>query len=227
MTFALLPGTLYIVATPIGNMADFTERAKKVLAEVDIVLAEDTRVAKHLLDAIVSSAKLHTVHQHTDDMALGRIVEEIRSGKTAAFVSDAGTPNISDPGGKLVQVCVEAGVSVVPIPGVSALATALSICGFPSDRMTFLGFPPQKNGRKTYFEELAVIEHTIVLYEAKFRIEKTLGELPQDRLMMLGRELTKMHETVYRGTAKEILAALAKGSGKGEFVIVLAPKQWK
>lgn len=227
MTFALSPGTLYVVATPIGNLADITHRAEEVLRGVDVVLAEDTRVAKHLLDAIGSSAKIQTVHQHTDETALVRVAEEIRSGKTAAFVSDAGTPNVSDPGGKLVQMCVEAGVSVVPIPGASALTTALSICGFPSDRMTFLGFPPQKNGRKKYFEELATIDHAIVLYEAKFRIDKTLKELPQDRLMMVGRELTKLHETVYRGTAPDILEQLTKTSAKGEFVIVIAPKDWK
>ncbi len=221
------PGTLYIVATPIGNLDDLTARAREVLSGVEVVLCEDTRVTANLLTSIGSSAKTQTVHQHTEAFKLGPIVAKLNAGQSMAFVSDAGTPNVSDPGGKLVQMAVEAGVKVVPIPGVSAVATLLSVCGFPADHFTFLGFPPHKKGRNTYFEMIAGIEHTVVLYESKHRIEKTLAQLPPDRLLCVGREMTKMFEAFYRGTPAQVLEAIAASSSKGEFAIAIAPSNWK
>lgn len=215
---------LYIVATPIGNRGDITERAKQTLASVDIVLCEDTRVTAKLCSMLEITPTLHTFHEHTDDRKRAAIVAELVAGKSMALVTDAGTPGISDPGGMLVADAVEAGVEVVPIPGASAVTAALSVCGFPVARFTFVGFPPQKKGRETFFRELGDISHAIVLYEATHRIEKTLEALARlDRKLCVCRELTKMHETMYRGTAKEILDQLAKTSTKGEFVIVIAP----
>ena len=216
---------LSIVATPIGNIGDLSSRAKQVLSDADIVLCEDTRVTGNLLNLLEISAPMKPLQQHTDDAEIQRILADYE-GKHIALVSDAGTPNVSDPGGKFVQMSVVAGFIVSPIPGPSAMAAALSICGFPADRFTFLGFPPHKKGRARYFEELSEVEHSIVLFESKHRILKTLAELPQNRLMMVARELTKLHETIYRGTAPNITAQIEAGSSKGEFVIVLAPSTW-
>ncbi len=216
---------LYIVATPIGNRGDITERAKETLASVDVVLCEDTRVTAKLCSMLAITPTLHTFHEHTDDYKRSLIVADLVAGKNMALVTDAGTPGISDPGGMLVADALAAGVQVIPIPGVSAVATALSVCGFPTARFTFVGFPPQKKGRETFFKELGDIAHIIVLYEATHRIEKAIESLAAlDRKLCVCRELTKLHETIYRGTASEILAQFAKTSTKGEFVIVVAPK---
>lgn len=222
----LEPKTLYVVATPIGNLQDLTARAREVLSRVSAVLCEDTRVTAKLLNNIGATTKTKTVHQHTDDSALRKIVDELLSGANFAFVSDAGTPNVSDPGGKLVALAVAAGVNVVPIPGVSAVTAILSVCGFPADHFTFLGFPPHKKGRNGYFEALSKIEHAVVLYESKHRIQKTLAQLPTNRWLCVGRELTKMHEIVYRGRSPEILEQIKQTSDKGEFVIAVAPADW-
>ena len=166
-----------------------------------------------------------TFHQHTKDPQT-LLVHLDKKCTNIAYVSDAGTPGISDPGGKLVAAAVQIGMEVTAIPGPSAVATALSVCGFPTDRFTFMGFPPNKKGRNSYFKSIDDLQHTVALYESKHRIIKTLEQLPQDRHMMLGRELTKMHETMYRGKAPEVINQLNETSQKGEFVIVLAPKQW-
>lgn len=216
---------LYIVGTPIGNLEDITERARRILQEVDVVLCEDTRVTAKLLAKLDIDVKTETIHQHSSDKDIQQVIDRINEGRSMAFVSDAGTPNVSDPGGKLVARAIEAGIDVEPIPGVSAVTTALSICGFPADTYTFMGFPPHKKGRKTFSGTIEAIEHTVVLFESKHRIEKALQALPQNRQMMVGRELTKMHETIYRGTVPEILEQM--GTKKGEFVIVLAPKDWE
>ena len=221
-----MSGILYIVATPIGNLQDLSPRAREVLASADFVLCEDTRVTGKLLKAFEIEAELSSLHQHSSDSDIAKAVDQLKAGAKLAYVSDAGTPGISDPGGKLVAAAVEAGIDVSPIAGPSALITAMSVTGFPTDKFTFLGFPPNKKGRNTYFKALADIEHTVGLYESKHRILKTLAELPQDRILLLARELTKMHETLYRGTAPEVLAQLEETSQKGEFVIILAPKNW-
>jgi 16S rRNA (cytidine1402-2'-O)-methyltransferase len=220
-------GQLYIVATPIGNLADLSSRAVQTLRKSDLICAEDTRVTGGLLSKCEIKTKMTTVQQHSDESVLNEVIDQLKEGRIVSLVTDAGTPNISDPGGQLVARAVAEGIDIVPIPGPSALIAALSISGFAADNFTFLGFPPHKKGRETYFRELALVEHTIVLYEATHRIEKTLAQLPPDRLLVVCRELTKLYETTYRGTAATVIALLAKGSKKGEFVIVVAPKNWK
>lgn len=220
-------GTLYVVGTPIGNVQDLSPRAKEVLQSVDEILCEDTRVTSKLLQKLEIKKPVSSIHQHSTDPELERVANRLKDGANLAYVSDAGTPNVSDPGGRLVQFAAEHQIPVVTIPGPSAITAAIAACGFPADAFTFLGFPPHKKGRKTYFQQIDEIEHMVVLFESKHRILKTLSELPQDRKMFVGRELTKMHESMYRGVAPQITKELESGSSKGEFVIVLAPKNWK
>lgn len=218
-------GTLYVVGTPIGNLDDISQRTRDILSRVDLVLCEDTRVTAKLLSHLKIKVPTESLHQHTDEKKFSLYCDRLKSETASmALVSDAGTPNISDPGGKFVAYLAEQGIEIIPIPGPSALTAALSVCGFPADTFTFLGFPPNKKGRNKFFEKLSNIEHTVILYESKYRITKTLEQLPQNRKMMVGRELTKMHETLYRGTASEIIEMLEKSSTKGEFVIIIAPK---
>ena len=218
---------LYIVGTPIGNLQDFSDRGKEILSTVELILCEDTRVTGILLAAFEIETPRESMHEHTDSAKIQKLVSRLEQGESMAFVSDAGTPGVSDPGGKLVQAAVAAGVEIIAVPGPSALATAMSLADFPVVPMSFLGFPPQKKGRDTFFRNLKEIEHAVILYESKHRIEKTLAFLPYQRYTLLGRELTKKFETVYRGTPPELLETLSKGSQKGEYVIVIAPKNWK
>ncbi len=218
-------GSLFIVATPIGHLGDISRRALDTLKSVDLVLCEDTRVTSKLLAHFEIKTKTESFHEHTDPRKLQKLVEQLALGTSMALVTDAGTPAISDPGGKLVAEAVSRGIVIVPIPGPSALTAALSICGWSSDQFTFVGFPPHKKGRQTFFQELGAIDHVIVMHEATHRIIKTLEALKiLNRKLVVCRELTKIHETIYRGTAEEILVQLAKTSTKGEFVIVIAPK---
>lgn len=219
--------TLYLIATPIGNLHDMSERAKSTLASVAMILCEDTRVTKKLLDAYEIKTSLLTYHQHSDQFRLKDIMRLLDEGKDLALVTDAGTPAISDPGGLLVQTLIKhygAALRVVPIPGASAVIAALSIAGRPADRFVFLGFPPHKKGRKTYFDEMLSYEMTVVFYESTHRILKTIQEInnrfPKHPLVVC-RELTKRHETIYRGTSSEVTKQLLSTSIKGEFVIVL------
>lgn len=221
------PGTLYIVATPIGNLNDISFRAKDVLAGVELVACEDTRVTGKLLQHLGLDKKLTSIHQHSLDKDLRAILERLMDGDDVAYVSDAGTPAISDPGGKLVQFVLKERVDVVPIPGASAALAALQVSGLPADEFTFLGFPPHKKGRSSFFTALNDITHTIVLFESKHRILKALEQLPEDRYIVVGRELTKMHETFYRGLPQQVKKELEETSTKGEFVIVISPKNWK
>lgn len=220
-------GTLYIVATPIGNLGDVTFRARDILSSVEMICCEDTRVTAKLLVALEIKKKLVSIHEHSSERDLANVVDELLAGKNIALVTDAGTPGISDPGGKLIALAAASDVVVSPIPGPSAMVAALSIAGFATEPFTFFGFPPQKKGRQTFFSMIDVIDDAVVLYESTHRIEKTLAALPQDRIGIVCRELTKLHETVYRGTVAEIREALTKTSNKGEFVIVLAPKKWR
>ncbi len=213
---------LYVVATPIGNLGDVTERAKEVFASVDIVLCEDTRVTSKLMSHLQVRPTLMAFHEHTDQLARKKIVDQLVSGIDMAIVTDAGTPCISDPGGFLVADAVAAGVKVSPIPGASAAIAALSIAGIALDRFTFVGFPPNKKGREKFFREIGEINHAVVMYESTHRIEKTLEAMKGlNRKLIVCRELTKIHETIYRGTAESILADLEKTSTRGEFVIVV------
>lgn len=219
-------GDLYVVATPIGNVQDLSPRAREVLSSVDEILCEDTRVTRKLLERLEIDTPTSSIHQHSTDKELERVIDKLESGASLAYVSDAGTPNVSDPGGKLVAQAAGEAINIVTIPGPSAVMAALQVCGFPADSFTFLGFPPHKKGRQKFFNEIDEIDHTVVLFESKHRIMKTLEQLPQNRPMFIGRELTKMHESMYRGTAPEALKRLESDSTKGEFVIVLSPKNW-
>jgi len=218
--------TLFVVATPIGNLRDLSERAKATLASVSVILCEDTRVTGTLLSHVGIKTPTMSYHQHSGDNKTMKVLALLEQGKDLALVTDAGTPGISDPGGKLVEAVVRKGFALVPIPGPSAAISALSVCGFPADEFLFLGFPPNKKGRQTYFDRLATIESTVVIYESTHRIFKSLDEIGKrtpDRRLVVCRELTKLHETIYRGTAVEVTEALKSTSIKGEFVIVLGP----
>jgi len=221
--------TLYIVATPIGNLSDISGRMVDVLRSVDAIFCEDTRVTAKLLAHINIKKPLFSYHQHSDS---GRIQEQLQGGAAIALVSDAGTPGINDPGGKLIHELLTqiSDLRIVPIPGPNAAVAALSVCGFPADRYQYWGFVPTKKGRQTFFKELAVCEDTVVFYESKHRIEKTLAALAEavpERPLCVARELTKQYETLYRGTAGSIQAALTPDLVRGEFVVVVAPKGWQ
>lgn len=220
---------LHIVATPIGNLGDITERARAVLRTCDLILCEDTRVTKKLLTHFDIQTPTKAFHQHSSESVIGDIVSLLVDGKEIALVTDAGTPAISDPGGKLVEAAYEKGVVVSPVPGASAVVAALSVSGFPSERFTFLGFPPHKNKRQKYLDSAAAIDHTIILYESNHRIEKLIGELAErleeGRVVCICRELTKKFESMYRGTMQEIQGMDIPA--KGEFVVVIGPSRGK
>jgi 16S rRNA (cytidine1402-2'-O)-methyltransferase len=220
-----MKGILYIVATPIGNLADITLRAIETLKSVDIVLCEDTRVTRTLLDHFEIKTQTMSYHQHSAEAKVREITALLNDGKNLALVTDAGTPGISDPGNLLVKSIASSSepIAIVPIPGVSAVVTALSISGFSTDKFLFLGFPPHKNKRQKFFLEVASSEHTAVFYESSHRIKKCLSELQivlkPDQQVVICRELTKKFESVYRGTIQEILAMNIPE--KGEFVVVI------
>lgn len=222
---------LYIVATPIGNLEDITLRAISALSNADLILAEDTRVTKNLLERYNIKKDIISYHQHSTIQKIDRIIELLKEGKRLALVSDAGTPGINDPGNFLIMKVLETlpDLKIVPIPGPNAAVTALSISGFPSDRFSYLGFPPHKKGRQTFFKNLAKIKETVVFYESKYRILKALVEMQKfsglgNRQIMVARELTKQFETIYRGTVDEIVGALKKDNILGEFVVVISPE---
>jgi len=227
-------GTLYIVATPIGNLSDISARTIEILDNVDVIYCEDTRVTKNLLTVFEISTKTAVYHQHSTDKTIREIYTLLGEGKDIALVSDAGTPGISDPGGRAVEQLYEyakkEGVSdqlvVSPIPGPSAVISALSISGFPCQVYTFLGFPPHKKGRQTFFEQLNQKDETLVFFESSHRIEKAIASmnevLDKDRDIVICRELTKKFETIYRGSIQQI--AQLPMSTKGEFVIVIREK---
>ncbi|MBT3948850.1 16S rRNA (cytidine(1402)-2'-O)-methyltransferase [Candidatus Parcubacteria bacterium] len=219
-------GKLYIVATPIGNLGDFTFRAVETLKNVDLILCEDTRVTHVLLKHYDISTQTMSYHQHSDDEKVEKIKELLDSGNDIALVTDAGTPGISDPGNKLIHDLMTniEDLEAIPIPGASAVITALSISGFPTDKFIFMGFPPHKKGRQTYFKKLAEKEYTVAIYESPHRIEKTLANLSEvldhDKKICICRELTKKFETIYRGSVGGIGDMRVKY--KGEFVVVVS-----
>ena len=226
-----VPNMLYIVATPIGNLEDITLRAINVLSNSDLILAEDTRVTKVLLERYNIKKEVLSYHQHSDFKKIEHIIELLQNGKTLSLVTDAGTPAINDPGSHLVSEALKAipDLKIVPIPGPNAAITALSVSGFPTDEFVFLGFPPHKKGRQTFFKNISEIESTVVFYESKHRILKALENLEKlselgDRKMMIARELTKQFETIYRGTLFEIKPRLSDKNLLGEFVVVINKK---
>lgn len=224
--------TLYVVATPIGNLEDITLRALETLSSVHTILAEDTRVTKRLLERHNISVPVLAYHQHSGLARVEHIIELLKDENNLAIVSDAGTPGINDPGGKLVAeiLRVSPETKIVPIPGPNAATTALSASGFPADHYVYLGFPPHKKGRQTFFKEIADIKSTVVFYESKHRIQKALEALRDvtmigDRPLVVCRELTKQFETLYRGTIDQVIADLSADKVLGEFVVIVGPAQ--
>lgn len=220
-----MKGKIAIVATPIGNLQDFTSRGLETLRQVDAILCEDTRVTSKLLAAFEISKPLISVHEHSSDAKLDALIREVEAGKNLAYVCDAGTPGMNDPGGKIVERAYQAQILIEPIPGASALTLAISCCGFAMDEFTYLGFAPHKKGRQTFFTEIAERKTPTIFLESTHRILKALEQLiatlDPNRLIFIGRELTKMHETLYRGTASEVLAQLQRTSTKGEFILIV------
>ncbi len=217
---------LYIVATPIGNLSDITFRAIEILREVDVIVCEDTRVTSKLLARYEIPKPLMSYHHHSGENTFAKIANELESGKKLAYVTDAGTPGISDPGNKLVRYLIDnyPEIDVVPIPGVSAVITALSVSGFSTDSFVFKGFIPHKKGRKKFLESINTSETTVVFYESVYRIQKLLSEIWQvmpDRQIVVARELTKQFESIYRGKADEIRMKLEQDVIKGEFVVII------
>ena len=218
-------GTLYLVATPIGNMEDITLRALRVLKECDAVLAEDTRVTRRLLDRHEIDKPALSCHEHTDESKLNALVARLSSGESFAYVTDAGTPGLSDPGNKLVSFALAAGIPVVPVPGPSALGAIVSVAGIDMREFIFKGFPPHKKGRETFFRYVAESELPVIYYESPHRVLKNLmllASFAPEKRIILGRELTKMFEETVRGTVGEVLARFESEPTKvkGEFVIV-------
>jgi 16S rRNA (cytidine1402-2'-O)-methyltransferase len=218
-------GILYIVATPIGNLEDITLRALRILKEADIIAAEDTRHTQKLLSKFDIHTPLTSYHDHNKDEKAPVLVARLLEGKSVALVSDAGTPGISDPGYFLINLAVDQKIPVVPIPGATAAIAALSISGLPTDSFVFEGFLPAKHtARARRLEDLKVEKRSLVFYEAPHRIMQTIADMQMvlgDRKTVLTRELTKVHETVIRGTLTEVRQQLSEGSMKGEFTIIL------
>ena len=217
-------GQLFVVGTPIGNLEDITLRAISTLQNVDMVLAEDTRNSKKLLDAHNIDTKMISYHEHSSEKDIKRIIDLLLEGKDLALISDAGTPTISDPGYGLIRHCIKNNIIITPIPGASAITAAMSISGLPSDSFTFVGFLPQKKGRMKKIEQLKNIDNTIMLFESPFRLEKTLNQLLDslgNRSVVVGRELTKLYEEVIRGNLDEVIKYFSKSKVKGEIVIMI------
>lgn len=218
-------GILYICATPIGNLEDITLRAKRILAEVDLIAAEDTRHTRKLLSYYDIHTPMTSYHEHNKREKGLKLISELVAGKNVALVSDAGTPGISDPGQDLVFLAVEAGVQVVPIPGASAAVTALVVSGLPTDRFCFEGFLPRaKKERNAVFQQWLQEQRTIVFYESPYRLVKTLEELDAlfgERSIAVTRELTKTHEQVVRGQSASVLQYFRTNPPKGEIAVII------
>ncbi len=218
-------GTLYIVATPIGNLGDITRRAEKVLGEVHLIAAEDTRHSRKLLSALGISTEMVSYREHNREDAARRIIASLGQGRDVALITDAGTPGISDPGHYLVGLCVDESLPVVPVPGPSAVTTLLSASGMELTRFLFQGFlPPKAGAREEALKELAASGFPFVIYESPNRILATLDTMAMimgDRQLVLGREMTKMHEEFIRGTAAEVARRLEEGKIRGEVTILV------
>ena len=220
--------TLYVVPTPIGNLADITHRSIDVLSQVELILCEDTRVSQKLLKHYNIDTPTKSYHMHNEHRTVDRLVEQLQQGMSMALISDAGTPAISDPGFLLVRACLQSGVNVTSLPGPTAFVPALVQSGFPTDRFVFEGFLPHKKGRKSRLSQLAEETKTIVLYESPHRILKTLAQCAQvmgaDRQASISRELTKAFEETVRGTLEELEAHFTAHTPKGEFVLIIQGK---
>jgi 16S rRNA (cytidine1402-2'-O)-methyltransferase len=222
-------GKLYLVPTPIGNLEDMTLRAIKVLKEVDVVLAEDTRTSGKLLKHFEINTPLQSHHMHNEHKQIDTLVQKMKEGSVYALISDAGTPAISDPGFLLTRACVENDIEVECLPGATAFVPALVNSGLPNDRFVFEGFLPIKKGRQTRLLELAEETRTLVFYESPHKLLKTLAHFAEyfgeDRPVSVSRELTKLYEETVRGSLKEVLEHFNNKAPKGEFVIVVGGKK--
>ncbi|MDL2222574.1 16S rRNA (cytidine(1402)-2'-O)-methyltransferase [Bacteroidales bacterium OttesenSCG-928-M11] len=222
---------LFLIPTPIGNLEDMTLRAIRILKEVDLILAEDTRTTAFLLKHFDIRNKMQSHHKFNEHKTVEFVISQIKAGENIALVSDAGTPGISDPGFLLTREAIKAGIEVECLPGATALIPALANSGLPSDRFCFEGFLPIKKGRKTRLEELAKETRTIILYESPYRILKTLTQLAEsfdeEREISVSREISKLHEETVRGTIKEVFEHFTKNEPRGEFVLVIAGKNKK
>ncbi len=223
-----LPGHLYVVATPIGNLADLSERARALLGTVDVVACEDTRTTGLLLNRLGFKRELVPYHEHNETEAAERLAAILASGKSVAVVSDAGTPGLSDPGFRLVRACRRRGLPVVPVPGACAAVAVLSACGLPTNGYLFAGFLPAKtSARRAFLEKYRSFDYTVVLHESCHRIaafvDETIEVLGPDRFVCVAKEVTKVHETFLVGRSAEVRDRLARTSLKGEFVYAIAP----
>lgn len=220
---------LFVVATPIGNLGDISYRALETLKSVDFILCEDTRISGRLLKHYEIKTPLVVFGARDEERKIKAVLKRLEKGENCALISDAGTPAISDPGVRLVNACIAAGMEVTGIPGANAAIYALSISGLPTDSFLFEGFIPQKKGRQKKLKEIAAEARTVVLYESVYRIKKLLAELNEycpKRFVVVARELTKIYEEILRGTPEELLAQLDEQNTKGEFVVILAPIKW-
>ena len=224
-------GILYVVPTPIGNLEDITYRAIKVLNEVDVILAEDTRTSGFLLKHYDITTKMISHHKFNEHKSSQQIVERIEAGSNVALISDAGTPAISDPGFLLVRACIEAGIRIECLPGATAFVPALVMSGLPNDRFCFEGFLPAKKGRQTRLKELQNEQRTMVFYESPYRVLKTLIQFADyfgaDRMAATSREISKIYEDTQRGTLTQLINHFTQTAPRGEFVIVVSGKELK
>lgn len=226
MSETVQQGTLYIVATPIGNLNDISYRAVRILSEVDLIAAEDTRTTKILLDHFHIKKNLISYHNYNERKRSAQLIEKLKAGASIAVVSDAGTPGISDPAYRIVRDAIEEHIPVVPIPGASAFLAALVVSGAPIERFIFEGFLPHKKGRKTRLEKLSHEARTIVLYESPHRLLRTLHDIQTflgDREIVVARELTKKFEEVVRGKVSDLISQISSRPVRGELVIVIFP----
>ena len=217
---------LYLVPTPVGNLADMTYRAVSVLQSVDLILAEDTRTSKTLLQHYQINTPMQSNHKYNEHQKLGQIIDRLHAGENIAVITDAGTPGISDPGFLVVRECVKEGIEVETLPGATAFVPALVNSSLPCDRFVFEGFLPQKKGRQTKLNSLADCKYTMVFYESPFRLVKTLEQLAEvlgaERRAVVCREITKLHEETQRGTLAELSHHYTEKGVKGEIVIIVA-----
>jgi len=218
-------GVLYIVATPIGNLEDITFRAIRIMKEADLIACEDTRVTQKLLNHYEVKKPAISYFQHSKLAKISQIIESLKTGQNVALVTDAGTPGISDPGNKLVEQALRENIKVLPIPGASSLGAMISVAGVDMQKFVFLGFPPHKKGRETFFKEIIASRYPVMYFDSVHRVIKNLellNSLDSEKNIILGRELTKMFEEIVRGSAKEVLEYFGKNKDKvkGEFVII-------
>lgn len=219
-------GKIYIIATPIGNLDDITFRAIKTLKEVDFVLCEDTRVTKKLLDRYKIKKQTISYHQHSSNAKINKILGLLKSGNNLGLVTDAGTPGVSDPGGGLVSAVIDEfpeNIDIIPIPGPTAMSALISVSGINMQNFTFMGYPPHKKGRETYFKKISKSNIPVLYYESPYRVIKNLELLKKfsDKKIIIGRELTKMFEEIVRGEIEEILSYFKDKKIKGEFTIIV------